>query len=295
MEKKTHRGTSSVHFLSAHYYSVQSGTPLIGGWRSSWWKMGCLQTCWPSQILCFNTLNMRRFDVEAQTEVNLDQKLWWVNTLKIRLFVLDLLPLSAAAFLQSYGQCVEIMKLNVHLRIRTRCVSQLRHVVEFHDEALIVWLKCASDAPTEPVTQTLCSPPISSFKVTLKWTLASKVRPHIQSLCSGVWTGKIRCGLVGCRCQRKLNIPMGRARKKGNQQRMNMPTTTPSVLAAFFSLENLSSLTVSVPAPLPPALEAGQVSCWFLQWILRVSSLEFSWRSFITPASRFLVVRLATT
>lgn len=95
-----------------------------------------------------------------------------------------------------------------------------------------------------------------------------------------------------------LNLPMGKARKKGSQQSVNMPTTTPKVFAAFFSRENFRSFTVRellawCARPLPVfELPCSSCTCEPL-WILRVSSLEFI-LSRITPASRFLVVRLAT-
>lgn len=47
-------------------------------------------------------------------------------------------------------------------------------------------------------------------------------------------TAKMRC------CK---DLPMGITKKKGSQQRTKQPTTMPSVLAAFFSRENLRSLT----------------------------------------------------
>lgn len=76
---------------------------------------------------------------------------------------------------------------------------------------------------------------------------------------------------------------------------MNIPTTMPKVLPAFFSLENLKSLTAMELLGLwPLALVLLRVSSGkFLEWILRVSSLELD-ISFMTPASRFLVVLLAT-
>uniref|UniRef100_A0A8C6SY35 Uncharacterized protein n=1 Tax=Neogobius melanostomus TaxID=47308 RepID=A0A8C6SY35_9GOBI len=60
-------------------------------------------------------------------------------------------------------------------------------------------------------------------------------------------------------------IPMGRVRKKGSQQRMNIPTTTPRVLAAFFSRLNLSSLTDSVLLPVAPPLRLLAPASWVLQ------------------------------
>lgn len=76
---------------------------------------------------------------------------------------------------------------------------------------------------------------------------------------------------------------------------MNIPITMPKVLPAFFSLENLKSLTALELLGLwPLALVLLRVSSGkFLEWILRVSSLELD-ISFMTPASRFLVVLLAT-
>lgn len=76
---------------------------------------------------------------------------------------------------------------------------------------------------------------------------------------------------------------------------MNIPITMPKVLPAFFSLENLKSLTAMELLGLwPLALVLLRVSSGkFLEWILRVSSLELD-ISFMTPASRFLVVLLAT-
>ncbi|TNN62249.1 hypothetical protein EYF80_027513 [Liparis tanakae] len=132
-----------------------------------------------------------------------------------------------------------------------------------------------------------------------KYSKQSRARPHAPHLAHLRFVKRVSLMTVLTTDHTYLlDLPIGKARKKGSQQSVNMPTTTPKVFAAFFSRENFRSFNVRellawFARPLPaPALMGSSFTCEPL-WILRVSSPEFI-LSRITPASRFLVVRLAT-